>query len=138
MGLDVYSYLIVGLSLSRDDVYEKTIACDRCHKVSASRFCPHCGGQIKEGLALKPQFQTLIDNDDESFMSDSCEDGNWFLAIKKFETDSNRSGNAIKKIALEELAVSDAERTAFEQKAQKLGVWNKEKFGVYLFQYHSY
>lgn len=135
MGLDIYAYCVIGLKLSEQDVYHKQVCCNRCQKQFASSFCPDCGGKIQEQLVMKPVMQSV-----ENLLRQSCESRQWYLVLKKYSTDSNRSASEPSaSVPLHEFDISTSQaRIDFEAQARALGVWDPNKFGVHIFLYHSY
>ena len=132
MSLNVYSYLVIGLALTGDDVFERNIMC-RCGKTTSLKYCPECGSRIKGRYTMKKTFDELTDED---ITAAGAGDDSWYLVLRKYEVGGFGSPKSLT-INLEEFDISPQEMAEFQAKAEALGVWNKDKFGAHLFTYCS-
>jgi hypothetical protein len=133
MGTSVYTYVVLGLPIKQEAMYESTVCCAKCKKQGSSKFCPDCGEKIEQTMYRKPEFEPFVESE-RIIQAHYYNSKEHYLIFKKYTC---RESDTVR-IPITDLALIDpTAMKEFEELATKLGIWDKDKFGVYLFNYFS-
>ena len=138
MGVDYYSYLVVGCSIDEDKlkIPTKVRACDcNVDKIEDMKFCSKCGEEVwKEDYDLIEGYE-----EDESFLGFdlvyNTDNENCWIAIRKKEVggyNRNEFDMLDPSDNIEEL------KAELKAKLEPHGLWDKESFGIWVMQCCSY